>query len=68
MMMLELQFNIGVLRTTSGQIIYRDFINNTTQQNEMIGNGHYVALKALYLFKTNFINTYPAPIIHSPRF
>lgn len=68
MMMLELQFNIGILRTTFGQITYRDLINNTTQQNEIIGKGHYVALKVLYLFKTNFVKTYPAPIIHSPRF
>jgi len=67
-MALELNINVGMFTTTKGTITYRDVTTNTIQRNELASNGHYVALKVLYLFQTDLVKTFPAPIINNTRF
>ena len=65
-MSLEINFNAGFIKTTQGTISYR-LDNGTIQTVNFNSFGHYVAIKTIYLFKSDIYRRIPTRIIHSPR-
>ncbi len=65
-MMVELNLNLGLFSTTRGVIDYQ--LNGISQQLNFSSNGHYIALKTIYLFKSDVYRRIPTRIIYHPRF
>lgn len=66
-MMVELNLNIGFFSTTKGMINYQ-LANGTRQNLSFSSNGHYIALKTIYLFKSDIYRIVPTRVIYHPRF
>ena len=65
-MSIEMNFNVGFLRTTQGTIRYR-LDNGNIQTVDFNSFGHYAAIKCIYLFKSDIYRRIPTRIIHPPR-
>jgi hypothetical protein len=65
-MMVELNLNLGLFSTTEGIINYT--LNGSAQQLNFSSNGHYIALKTIYLFKSDIYRRIPTRTIYHPRF
>jgi hypothetical protein len=65
-MSLEINFNVGFIKTTQGTIRYR-VDNGTIQTVDFNSFGHYIAIKTIYLFKSDIYRRVPSKIIYSPR-
>lgn len=65
-MSLEINFNAGLMKTTQGTIRYR-LDNGTVQTVDFNSYGHYIAVKCIYLLKSDIYRRVPTKIIHNPR-
>lgn len=65
-MSLEMNFNVGLIKTTQGKINYR-IDNGDIQTLDFNSFGHYFAIKSIYLFKSDIYRRIPPRVIHSPR-
>ncbi len=63
----ELTGNFGLFRTTEGTITYQAF-NQPTERFDFNSRGHYIALKAIYLLKSDIYIRQPAKVIYHPRY
>ncbi len=64
----EISGNLGILTTTKGQITHKNLNNNIQKTQPFSSNGHYLAVKAIYLFRSDIYNRVTPRIIYNPRF
>ena len=65
-MSFEININAGLIKTTQGTIRYR-LDNGNVQTVDFNSYGHYIAMKCIYLLKSDIYRRVPSKIIYSPR-
>lgn len=64
----EISGNLGIFTTTKGQVTHKNLNTHIQNTQPFSSNGHYLAVKVMYLFKSDIYHRVTPRIIYNPRF